>query len=297
MGNDPLAKLLKTLEYRRARFLDDSQNLEQLVRNAWGLFPTQTDRTVTHSDDKSLSGLRKKDFGGNGIAVHCARFTDGQGVGTIATAPVSEVDVQEQAPNHGENFLNSDLMAVIGGNHVICMNCGRNAGSLRIYLQQLFRKANFPDASRQFEIVRIGSPDKLAAIQTLGVSKIDLKVDISETTAAELLEQNGGGGIWSSVTHGIGEVFHALTARDDTVEQLRLAEKGSVTVSINVPNNDLATAKNGLDEFAEDIVEDEESDSFVIHLRGGRTIKSDEVSVRKSVRIEATANSVSVYQS
>ena len=187
-------------------------------------------------------------------------------------------------------------MALIWDNHVICMNCGRNAGSLRIYFQQLFRKAGFPDAARQFELVRIGSPDKLAIIEAVGVKSIDLEVDISEATGVELIEGDGGGGIWNAIKSNFGGAFTAVTGRDESMEQLRRAERGTVRVSINVPKGDLEAAKNGLDDFAEEVVEDEEADAFVIHLRDGATIKPDEVSVRKQVKLEAMANSVSVFQ-
>jgi len=291
-----LARLNKTLEYRRARFLDDGQNLEQLVRQAWDQFSTQAERTITFSDDRSTCGLRSRDCNGNGIAVHCARYTDGQGVGTIPTVPAAEVEVGERPPEPGENFLNSDLMALIRGNHVVCMNCGRNAGSLRIYFQQLFRKANFEDATRQFELVRIGSPDKLAIIESVGVKSIDLEVDIAEATAVELIDGEGGGGMWTAIKNNFGGAFTAITGRDESVEQLRQAERGTMKVSINVPKGDLEAAKHGLDEFAEEVVEDEEADAFVIHLRDGATIKPNEVSVRKQVKLEAMANSVSVFQ-
>jgi hypothetical protein len=293
-----LARQTKTLEYRRARFLDDGQNLEELVRHAWGQFGTQAERTITFGDDKSSCGLRARDRNGSGIgfAIHCGRYTDGQGVGTIPTVPAPEVEVGERAPEPGENFLNSDLMAVITGNHVICMNCGRNAGSLRIYLQHLFRKAGMLDASRQFELVRIGSPDKLAIIQAVGVKSIDLELHIAEATAFEVIEGDGGGGMWQAIKQNFGNAFTAVTERDESVERLRRAERGTIKVSINVPKGDLDAAKHGLDDFAEEVIEDEDSDAFVIRLRDGATIKPNEVSVRKQVKLEAVANSVSVFQ-
>lgn len=292
-----MARLTKTLEYRRARFLDDGQNLEQLVRQAWGQYGTQAERTVTSSDERSTCGLRSRNRIGGGIAVHCARYTDGQGVGTIPTIPAPEVEVAERAPEPGENFLNSDFMAFIRDNHVICMNCGRSAGSLRIYLQQLFRKARFPDAAGQFEIVRIGNPKKLAMIEEFGVKSIDMEVEISEATAAVIVDGAGRGSFWRSIKNNIGSTFTAITARDESVGNLRRAEKGSVKVSINVPQSDLSAAKDGLNDFSAEVLEDEESDDFVIHLRGGGgTIKPNEVSVRKQVKLEAMANSVSVFQ-
>ena len=84
--------------------------------------------------------------------------------------------------------------------------------------------------------------------------------------------------------------------RSHQSHKTRRAERGTVTVSINVPKGDLTAAKTGLNKLAEQVVEDNESEGFVIHLRDGATIKPDEVSVRKQVQIEAAANSVSVFQ-
>lgn len=289
-----MAKITKTLEYRRARFLGDEQNLEQLVRRAWAKFETQAERTVTLRDNRSTCGLRSRDCTKDGIAVHCARYTDGQGVGTIPTKPAPEAEVGERPPEPGENFLNSDLMALIWDNHVICMNCGRDAGSLRIYFQQLFRKASFVKAAEQFELVRIGSPDKLVSIRAVGVKSVDLQVDISEATNVDLFKSEGSGRFYNDFTNGIGGALYAVAGRDESVEQLRKAESGTLRVSINVPKNDLEAAKNGLNKIAEEVVEDSEADGFVIHLRDGNTIKPDEVSARKQVELEAMANSVSV---
>lgn len=277
--------------------MDEGQDLEQLVRQAWQQFATQAERTITFSDDRSTCGLSSRDYLGNGFAVHCGRFTDGQGVGTIPTVPAPAVEVAERQPEPGENFLNSDLMAIVRGNHVISINAGRNGGSLRIYFQQLFRKANFPDPTRQFELARVGSPDKLAIIEEFGVKSVDLEVDISEAAAVELVDGEAAGSYWSSIKCSIGGAFNALTAKDEAVEQLRLAEKGSVKMTINVPKGDLESARHGLDEFAEEVLEDEEADGFVIHLRnGGGAIRPNEVAVRKQVRLETAANTVSVHQ-
>ncbi|WP_319772807.1 hypothetical protein [Breoghania sp.] len=288
-----MARINKTLEYRRARFLDDNQNLEELLRNAWQDFGTQLERTVTSSDNRSTCGLQSRDYGANGLAIHCARFTDGQSVGTIPTAPAPIAAIGERQPEPGENFLNSDLLALIRSNHVICMNCGRNAGSLRIYLQKLFQKAGLHDASQNFELIRIGSPDKLALIDAVGVKSVDLKVDISEATATEVLEGDADGGLWHNIKSDFGNAINSVFGRDRSFVQLRNAEQGSVKITVNVPKGDLQVVKDSLDGFAEKVVEDEEADTFTIHLRDGAIIRPDEVSVKKVVKLETMANSVS----
>lgn len=288
-----MAKPTKTFEYRRARWwLGNGQTLEPLVRQVWAKYGTHDARTVTLSDGRSTCGLRAKDYQGKGFAIHCARYTDRQGVGTIQTAPAaSQVRIGEQLPPHDKNFLNSDLMALIKGDHVICMNCGRNAGSLRIYLQELFRKASFPDETREFELIRIAAPDTVALIEKLGVKRIDLQMGIAEATAEGLIDEAGGDGFWRKA---LADVLLAITERDETVEQIRRAEKGTMIVSINVPKGDLKAAKKGLDQLSRDIVEDEEAENYTIVLGNGQTIKPNEVSVRKRVKLEGAANSVDV---
>ena len=102
--------------------------------------------------------------------------------------------------------------------------------------------------------------------------------------------------MWRTFKRSFGGAIEAVTARDESVEQLRSAERGTITVSIKVPEGDLEAAKNGLNEFGVGVVDDEEADSFVIRLRDGGTIKPHEVSVRKEVSIETAANTVSVFQ-
>jgi hypothetical protein len=291
-----LPQINKTLEYRRARFNAPGQDLEQLTRQAWGQFVTHVDRAINGSNHSTVAGMRGRDDGALGFSVHGARFNDGQGVGTIPMVPAAEVDLGERQPNAGENFVNSDFLALIRGNHVICLNCGRNGGALRGYLSALFKKAGLPVEGQQFELVRVGNPKNLAIIEAVGVKSIDLQVGISEAAADDVIDGAGGGGAWQNAVRHIGEAFRGLTAADADLRQLREAEQGTVTVSINVKKGDLSVAKDGLDHLASEIVEDDEADGYVIHLRDNTKITPNEVSVQKAVRLEAHANSVSVLQ-
>lgn len=291
-----MPQINKTLEYRRARFNAPGQNLEQLTRQAWGQFGTHLARGVPRADRAIVTGMKDRDEHGIGFAIHCARFYDRQGVGTIPMAPAAQVDLGERQPDANENFLNADFLALIRGNHVVCLNCGRNGGALRSYLSGLFKKAGMPREAQMFELTRVGNPNTLAIIERVGVKSIDMKVDISEAAAVEVIEGEGGGGFGQTAKRAIGEAFRSLTARDAELRQLRQAEQGSVTVSINVGKGDLAAARDGLDHLAGEIAEDEEADGYVIRLRDGAIITPDEVSVKKAVRIEAHANSVSVFQ-
>lgn len=291
-----MPQISKTLEYRRARFNAPGHNLEQLTRQAWRQFATQVERAVTRSDQAVVTGTRERDEGIWGLSLHCARYYDRQGVGTIPMAPAAQVDVGERQPDASENFLNADFLALIRENHVICLNCGRNAGALRSYLSLLFRKAGMNRETQLFELTRIGNPNTLAIIQRVGVKSIDMKVNISDAAAFEVIEGEGRGGVWQNAKHQISEAFRGLTASDTELQQLRQAEQGSVTVSINVKKGDLSPAKEGLDHLAGEIAEDDDAEGYLINLRDNTTIRPDEVSVKKPIKLEAHANSVNAFQ-
>ena len=144
--------------------------------------------------------------------------------------------------------------------------------------------------------MRITNPDKVAIIEAVGVKRVDFEIDIAEATASELIDRTGGGGVWNNITDSLAKAFQAIPGQDETVEQIRQAEKGTMKVSTNVPKGNLNAAKEGLAQLSEEVVEDEESERYIIHLGNGDTIKPNEVSVRKEVKLEAAANSVSVFQ-
>ncbi|HMQ92849.1 MAG TPA: hypothetical protein PKA33_17800 [Amaricoccus sp.] len=225
-----------------------------------------------------------------------ARYYDGQGIGVIPMVPAADVDLGERQPGENENYLSADFFALIRSNHVICLNCGRNGGALRGYLAMLFAKAEMPNEVQQFELIRVANPNTLAIIEAVGVKRVNMKVSITEAAAVDLIGDAPGGGLWQDAKRRFGEAFRGLTERDEELGQLRQAERGSVTVSINVEKGDLAVAKEGLDHLAAEIAEDEDAEGYVIELRNNTTIKPNEVSSKKTVRIDAHANSVSPPQ-
>ena len=109
--------------------------------------------------------------------------------------------------------------------------------------------------------MRIANPEKVAIIDAAGVKRVDLKIDIAEATAAELIDGTGGGDVWNNITDSLVKAFQAIPGPDKTVEQIRQAEKGTMKVSISVPKGNLNAAKEGLAQLSEKVVEDEKSES------------------------------------
>ena len=287
----------KTLEYRRARFNENNINLEMLTRAAWAMFPTHMERSVPGSNHATVTGLQGRDFGTLGFAIHGARYHAGQGVGIIPMVPSTTVELGERPPEDGENFLSSDFLALIKDNHLICLNCGRGGGALRAYLSNLIAKSGRPPVDQQFELNRVARPKHFEMLRKVGVAHVDMRINLKAATL-DVLEENSGRpvGFWGAIRQQVGELVATMARKDSEIGNLRDAENGYVTVSIDLQKRDITRARHGMDRLASELVEDDEADDYVIRLKDSTKITPNEMSVQKLVKLEARANSVGVGQ-
>ncbi len=289
-----MVKITKTIEYRYVEWFASGGPLELRVREAWGALGTTLKRSIEHGDGYCM-GVAAKDFGQSGFGIHCAMFVDKQGVGTVPMEDAVSVALGERQPDDDENFLTTDIFAVISGNDVITLNASINAARLRTYLYGLFEKAELHENASKFDILRRADINKLRMIEKRGVEEIDLTCSVSEATLDRIKELEEKPNWLSQAKASILSAARAISDKDDTSRALLEAKKGRVKLSIRVPEGDLEKAKHGLKALANEAVGDTEDDEgFVIHLRNGEKIKSNEITVRKRVRIKKHANTVDV---
>lgn len=288
--------ITRTIEYRLATFVDETQVLEDLTRRAWNHFSDSKERTVSPDGETSHCGLRMSEAY-DGFAIHCARYIDDQSMGTISdTSQKQEVDIEELMPPAGKNFVKVDFMAIIKGNSVICLNCHVGAKRLLVYLKNLFEKANFPEESRKFSLERVADFDKVLEISEKGVRKIEYNVVMTDLLGSHLDEMTAKSKDLSAqnIVGHMNESLANLVGGIKSLDQIRKSKLGAVSVGINVPAGDTEVAKLCINEFATEIAE-EESEPFIIHLRkGGQVIKSDELAVTRRVSLKPWTSSVDV---
>ena len=246
------------------------------------------------ADQQSIMGAKRIDYQAQGFAIHCTRYTEQQGVGTVSMAEPLEVTVGNQNPGNNQNFLSADFFALVRGNHVLSMSAGKNAGSLRTYLHALFRNANFADELTMFDIVRVPAANQLARIvQAGGVEAVQLDLTIEEATLGVV---NGvpqaHDTMWKKLVDPLRSAVAAIVAADEKASAIADSRKGKMRLTVNVPGGDLAAAKNGIDGIAEGIVADEEASDFVIRLRNGESINPSEIAVKRRVTVDRMANTV-----
>lgn len=289
-----MAKIDRFLEYRRGLWFSGFSDIEAQLKLVWGRLSSNRDRIVNRSDGASVMGMHHYDFGQNGIAIHCAKYVEQQSVGIVSMVEVPSSNLSERRPGNDENFLNSDFMALVKGEHVITLGAGQNAAALRSYLHGLFVKGGLHEDATKFDIVRVGNAGTLARIAANGVASVGLNIAIEEATAVVLDEQRRPQTVFQRFTWPVSSMVNAVVGEDDKASQISDSRKGSVRVLLNVPSSDLETAQSGLDGVAEGLFEDEDASDYIITLRNGEIIKPGEVAVKKHVRLEKEANTVDV---
>ncbi|MGC9445489.1 hypothetical protein [Cereibacter johrii] len=200
------------------------------------------------------------------------------------------VDLDEKRPANGENFLNSDFSALILGNNVITFNAGRSAGTLTNYLHAMFRESNQPEAA-MFQLVRIADVDQVRKIEAAGgVARVRIDLGIDEAAAMAIEDEGRQRHVFRRLRGSLVDMIDAL--RHDPGRKAGIAEstRGTMRLFISVPEGDVRAATAGMDAIAQQLVEDEEAEDFVIDLRNGDTIRPHEVSSKKSVRLRRMAN-------
>ena len=294
----------RTLEYWEARFEpDNGQTLEKLIRKAWGKFADHVERTVDIGDNRSYSGLRSSDSLYKGFAIHCGRFTDNQAIGTISRTPSKDAEVGELPPPNDKNFLDFDLMAYICENRIICLNCGPKASRLILYLSELFKKANMSGEVSGFTMNRVNKFDKIRLMKKHGIKRMDIDVSFSDIQAKRLknFDPSQEPSRARAIKHAVLDTLRCLNVKYKSDEDLRKEEdqkeeKGSFRVSIDLLGRKVQTTREGFIDFASKIVtDDDELESYTIHLMDGGKIKSNEIAVKKKIKIQPKAKSVSVH--
>lgn len=292
------------LEYRRVIWLEGGPlSLEDQCRQAFNSLPLTTERVVTRSDGTNVMGLRMRDVGQRGVFVHCGRYVDDQATGVIPMNEQRQTQVNSRRPGNAENFLNSDFLGLLFGNHVITLNAGINGASLGNYLRGLFGLAEMNEDCTKFDLVRIADVNKLAKIRSSGgVSSLKLDLAIDEAVHIALTDHvpepanpSLGWGV-RQLLAPVSEAIGDLIKNYEPASGLASSTKGTVKLEISVPAGDAILARNGMDGTAQLLVEDEDADDYVIKLRNGDTIKPSEISLKKRVRLDRFANSVDVNQ-
>lgn len=281
------------LEYRKVlRFEPCKETLEEAIRLSWAKLPGDLQRVIQRSDGSSVMGFSMTDHGKKGVCIHCVRYVDQQGVGVIPMAGQASKVIGEKKPLATENFLNQDFFLLASGDHVITLNAATGAGMARTFLVGLFKQASLPPVHEKFDLVEVPRASALRRIaQAGGVSSIQLDWGISEL-AADYISSEGrkGKGLFGAITGRARELVGSVVLQQGA-KGLAESQKGTVRLTISVPDGDVQVAKNAASAIGQAIIDDDGANDFLLKLKNGDQIRKDSVSRKKLVTLQRNANS------
>lgn len=278
------------IEYRKALWFSEKQyNLQELIEAAWMALPTSEQRVVIKKDQTCTMGMGLRTFD-TSIGFQCCRFVDRQPVGVVPMRGGPAPILTEQIPEEGHNFLSADFFAFVDGNDVISLNAGMNGAALRSFLHGLFPVAVLDIDATKFDLVQQAAPNVLRKIQAGGgVESIQFDIGITEATASLLEDEKEPKTLTEQLAAGLGSLLDMISKPRD--RQGIKESTGSMRVTLNVPKGEMEAVQRSADRLAVDLVEDDEADDFLIGLRNGETIRRRQMSTKKSVPLQRSANS------
>jgi hypothetical protein len=214
-------KRKKTLNYRRAEWLDDrpgGATLESCLRDAHNALKTVEDRTVIRDLGQCIRSAKKHAPRDGGIFVHLIADTPGERASVIPKMKtgVQEVEVGTAAPPDDSEFMYGDAFLYVRDDHVCICSSGMRDGAIRLFLYEFFTKAKLGKHSNKFELLKTPKLDKLRMLNSQGVKEIALRASVYKATAQyERRKANTSGVLRKIATHILSVVGAEKEDLDD----------------------------------------------------------------------------------
>ena len=283
----------RTLVYRRAEWFGTSssgQSFEFYLRAALERLPNIEDTRVER-DDGLTAEVRHYHLGrSSGTHVHIAGYTPRDRASIVPLAEgVRQADLSTVRAPSGSEFWDGDLMLRANADHVvICPSNLRERFAIH-FIRNLFQRAGFEDAAKDFDLIRIANIDKARMIAESGVSKIALDVGLYDATAEQLerhqIDRMIGGPVLDWLMQMAGE--------DPTSEEIRSAEnlQAKLVISFDRRRKGGTLERERMERVAERLVRDEEEGVSIVTPQG--TIGLNQISMTKPVSFESFGKTIS----
>lgn len=280
-----VSEIDRTLSYRRAQFAKPpkgKKTLEHFVMEAYDKLPSIADRTVQVSDGYTLEGRHQRRVPKQGHFIHLVAYTAGEEASIVPEKKHAEqADIDTAPPPEGSDYMDGDMMALISADHVIICSSSLHEARLHTYLTNLFEKAKLPDESRVFSLMRTADVSVLKTLQKEGIKEISFESSIYEATIDHVKRKSTAkkieGALWDEIK--------AAFSKDKNLKDVLNEENISAEVIISFDarkKGDIGPRR--LDFLGKKLVEEGDSE-FEIITREGNTIRGDQMSLKKRVRL------------
>lgn len=284
-----MAKIrLKTVSYRRAVWLDPERadsDLEKCLVKAHAKLKKVSERKFKRGDGQFVKGYKWEKARGGGHFFHIVAETPGDHASTLA----HKFDEQEQGnvatapPPRGTEFMDGDIFLYVNGNDVCVCSSVLRDGSVKVFCDEIFRKAKLGDNATKFDLRKVSNVDKAKMIATQGVKEIDIRATLYDATTKYINRK----GPLDGFVGAAGRHFQAIFGKESQ------PSSGNLSVGISISADGRSTGKKlgaqQLSELASDAIDSD--DDYIIITKTGQRITPTEIYVRTKVPIERVGKS------
>lgn len=276
----------KTLSLQRAYFNEGfNGSLEAILRVSLEQLTQARDRVVA-VDLVSSQFFAGYEVGssGEGIFVRLLEFEQGAiGVINLDTDDHSAA-VEEFFHPHKRDFLKSEMVCLIDGNHIIACNMGNKSGTFASSVLELARKAGAVNDDVRLRIADVPDRVTLARIQETGVKEVDFSI--------ETFFENLDLGLRGKKPSKIMQIIFGMPS-DGAATRARGNAIGRLILKRGRFERDEVKRDPWLTDIARELTEAEPVDRYTITLEDNSKISNSSLKKTKVVRLNRHANSFS----
>ena len=285
----------KTIDYLRVTWVEpQTKTLEDLLHQALGSF-SEVSESIFNRGDGTYEATLHWNLAEEAVFLDFVGFQLGEETSVVPTLEkIAEgrVDLETQAAPDGLEFLDTEVMMRVSGDHCLIMTHLARAGRAKTALRNLLTTAGFQDEAIQFDLMPVGNPEFRELLDE-PVKSVGFNFGFSAAAADQTVTQKRA----ATLTGQIREVLLELFADNkDTEENWREAE--NLQVRVTVSYNGRMKRRLGVDgaervaELAERVNEDEEEEGYTINFKNGSRFTANQIKVRKEAEIPAFGKTV-----
>ncbi|MEQ8966767.1 MAG: hypothetical protein RID91_13140 [Azospirillaceae bacterium] len=239
--------------------------------------------------------LRNMQIDNDGVHLyHLVAYTPDDRISIVPNTPARQIaTLRLLDPPENAEFLDGDMMVLVKDNDVILCRNGLSEKALTSYVYNLGRELNFESQDVSFILYKRADVDQLQMVRRNGINSIRFDGVASQVAAERAERQSARRRFISPIYRELQAIFGAETENDGEDDDENL--KVEVLLSFSKRSGTILDQRQ-LRELAEQIINDEEEEGFVIELNGGQKIRPNDILLSKSVRIPPYGKSVSLNQ-
>lgn len=291
----PAPSRIRTLTYRRAVWSGGPApfSLHDFVRKASEIPDTQA-RTFSYKGTY-LTGIAWRKQAGRTFG-HIAQWDKDAPTSTVRdpSPRLLEAETLEQPPPAGQQYVGGDILFLATGNHLLICPSGAREAVIGYYLEEVAAFLGLSEFSR-CSLEPVADLNKVKLIKQEGVKSLRLDSTLYEATMVYEDDQLNERRPSRAILTSIGKTLRDLLVEEANLPEIARDENLTIKLEISYDSRrrggELGRAR--IEELAREVIEQEEDEGgFRIITGEGKTIRSTSLSIRQSVPLAVSGNTV-----